>query len=356
MAQAKRDQNQVTTLIAVSSSDGLTPVTVYVDPTTHRLLVDAIASGGQTPWTSDIDGGGFNLFDVGNITLNNNGFYKVLNTGAAAVNIIGLDNSNVIQVGDDSVLLNFNGRDGINFDAMGTAITSNAANFTLDTPGNLSGLNDVSAVSFNRVIITPPATGSTLTIQDGFTLLVTANATVSGTNTGDQTDIAGNAATATALQTPRTIGGVSFNGTANITVASATGGFAVTGGNLTSGGVVVPTISSTDTLTNKRITRRLTTTNAPGATPSTNTDNVDIMNFTGLATAITSMTTNLSGTPVDGNLVEFRFTDNGTARAITWGASFVATTVVLPTTTVISTMLRVLFEWNGSTWACLATC
>ncbi len=116
----------------------------------------------------------------------------------------------------------------------------------------------------------------------------------------------------------------------------------------------VATIGSTNTFTNKRITRRLTTTNVPGATPTTNTDNVDVMNFTGLGTAITSMTTNLSGTPVDGDLIEFRFTDDGTPRGVTWGASFAATTVALPTTTVTSTMLRVLFEFQGSTWQCLA--
>jgi hypothetical protein len=45
----------------------------------------------------------------------------------------------------------------------------------------------------------------------------------SGTNTGDQTDISGNAATATALETARTINGVSFDGTTNITVAAAAG-------------------------------------------------------------------------------------------------------------------------------------
>src|SRR3990167_2353206 len=110
----------------------------------------------------------------------------------------------------------------------------------------------------------------------------------------------------------------------------------------------------TQTLTNKRITRRLTTTDAPGATPTTNTDNVDIMEFTGLATAITSMTTNLSGTPVDGDLLEFRFTDDGTGRGITWGASFASTTITLPTTTVASTMLRVGFEFSGTTWKCIA--
>lgn len=39
MGEAKRDNNFVTTLLAVSSDDGSTPVTLYADPTTHRLLV-----------------------------------------------------------------------------------------------------------------------------------------------------------------------------------------------------------------------------------------------------------------------------------------------------------------------------
>jgi hypothetical protein len=47
--------------------------------------------------------------------------------------------------------------------------------------------------------------------------------------------LTGNASTATALQNARTIGGVSFNGTANITVATATGGFTVSGGDLALG-------------------------------------------------------------------------------------------------------------------------
>jgi hypothetical protein len=43
---------------------------------------------------------------------------------------------------------------------------------------------------------------------------------LSGTNTGDQTSVTGNAGTATALQTARLINGVSFNGTADIKVSS----------------------------------------------------------------------------------------------------------------------------------------
>ncbi len=80
-------------------------------------------------------------------------------------------------------------------------------------------------------------------------------------------------------------------------------------------------------------------------TPTINTDNVDIYKLTAQAAAITSFTTNLSGTPVDGDILEIQITDNGTARAITWGSSFVSSSVTLPTTTVISTTLTVVFQY-----------
>ncbi len=40
---SKFDENHVPTLLGVSSSDGKSTVTIYADPTTHRLLVDATA-------------------------------------------------------------------------------------------------------------------------------------------------------------------------------------------------------------------------------------------------------------------------------------------------------------------------
>lgn len=113
--------------------------------------------------------------------------------------------------------------------------------------------------------------------------------------------------------------------------------------------------TDTQTLTNKRRTRRVSTV-TQSATPSINSDNMDVASITGLAQAITSFTTNLTGTPVAGDLLEIQITDDGTARAITWGASFASTTVTLPSTTVISTRLRVLLEWNATTskWDCVA--
>lgn len=122
-------------------------------------------------------------------------------------------------------------------------------------------------------------------------------------------------------------------------------------------GVVVPTISSTNTLTNKRVTLRVGST-ASSATPTIDTDAVDSYDITALATNITSMTTNLTGTPTTDQRLWLSFTDNGTARTITWGSSFEASgTTALPTTTVINTRLDVGFIWNSATskWRCVAT-
>jgi hypothetical protein len=119
-------------------------------------------------------------------------------------------------------------------------------------------------------------------------------------------------------------------------------------------GVVVPSISSTNTLTNKRVTPRVGSTTS-SATPTINTDNVDIYKITAQTEAITSMTTNLSGTPTDGDVLIIQITGTA-ARAITWGASFEASTVALPTTTVTTAMLSVGFLWNSVTskWRCMA--
>lgn len=97
------------------------------------------------------------------------------------------------------------------------------------------------------------------------------------------------------------------------------------------------------------------------ATPTINTDVTDIYKLTAQAAAITSFTTNLTGTPNDGDILEIQITDNGTARAITWGASFVASSVALPTTTTVSTTLTVIFQYyttssyGNNKWVCVNT-
>lgn len=113
--------------------------------------------------------------------------------------------------------------------------------------------------------------------------------------------------------------------------------------------------ATTDTLTNKRITKRTGTTTS-SATPTINTDNVDFYSLTAQTVDITSFTTNLSGTPTDGQTLWIAITGTA-ARAITWGASFEASTVALPTTTVTTNRLDVGFVWNAATskWRCIAS-
>lgn len=138
--------------------------------------------------------------------------------------------------------------------------------------------------------------------------------------------------------------GVSGLGTG---VATALGNTAnATGGVLTTDG--------TATETNKRITKRVSTTTS-SATPTINTDNVDTYGLTAQAATITSFTTNLTGTPTDGQVLWIYIVGTG-STSITWGASFEASTVSLPTTTTGTARLDVGFVWNAATskWRCVA--
>ena len=89
------------------------------------------------------------------------------------------------------------------------------------TAFSIANANGVSGSVANPT--TTPALTITLGAITPSSVAATGNVTganLSGTNTGDQTTITGNAGTATKLQTARTINGVSFDGSANITVTA----------------------------------------------------------------------------------------------------------------------------------------
>lgn len=89
-------------------------------------------------------------------------------------------------------------------------------------------------------------------------------------------------------------------------------------------------------------------------TPTINTDDVDMFGITGLTVDITSMSANLSGTPVDGQMLWLYFIGIGPNRTITWGASFEAGAAKLPLT-VLNARLDVALVWNVATnkWRCM---
>jgi len=92
------------------------------------------------------------------------------------------------------------------------------------------------------------------------------------------------------------------------------------------------------------------------ATPTINTDLYDVVEITAQAVDITSMTTNLTGTP--GRNQQLLFYITGTAaRAITWGSAFESGIASLPATTITTETLEVAFRRNGATskWRCSAT-
>lgn len=112
-------------------------------------------------------------------------------------------------------------------------------------------------------------------------------------------------------------------------------------------GVVIPSVSSTNTITNKRKQPRVySATNNASLTPEI--DTYDIFHLTAMSAA-TTINNHSTSTPADGELMEFRFLDNGTARGLTWGTAYVAKAgVALPTTTVLSKNLVCLFEYNSN--------
>jgi len=145
-------------------------------------------------------------------------------------------------------------------------------------------------------------------------------------------------------------------GTIELGHASDTTIARVSAGVISVEGVTIPSASSTTTFTNKRVTPRVGST-ASSATPTINTDDYDAYSITALAAAITSFTTNLSGTPTNFQKLIIRIKDDGTARAIAWGASFEAKGVDLPITTVASKVLTVGFIYDTVTskWGCVAS-
>lgn len=104
--------------------------------------------------------------------------------------------------------------------------------------GTVTSVSVVSAAGISGTVANPTTTPA-ITITLGNITPASVNATglilgsnLSGTNTGDQTTITGNAGTATKLQTARTINGTAFDGSANITITASP----ATVGNLTDTG------------------------------------------------------------------------------------------------------------------------
>ena len=141
-----------------------------------------------------------------------------------------------------------NKTDSATWTAWKTALTS--ANYTSYSPTltgtGASGTWGIS-ITGNAATATKLATARTI---GGVSFDGTANINLPGVNAAGNQSTTGNATTATTLQTARTINGVSFNGSANITVADATklplAGGTLTGKVITSGNDTARLFESTN--------------------------------------------------------------------------------------------------------------
>jgi hypothetical protein len=168
-------------------------------------------------------------------------------------------------------------------------------------------------------------TANTSVIRDG------SGNFAAGTITGALT---GNASTATTLQTARTINGVSFNGSADITVAAAAG--TLTGTTLASN-VTASNLTSVGTLANLTVTNPITgsvtgssgstTGNAATATTLQTARTINGVSFNGSANiTVPAAAGTLTGSTLASGVTASSLTSVGTIGTGTWQGSAIADT------------------------------
>jgi hypothetical protein len=160
-------------------------------------------------------------------------------------------------------------------------VTGTATFTTALADSNLATISTAGKVSNSATTATSANTASAIVARDASGNFTAGTITASLTGS-----ISGNAATATALQTARNINGVSFNGTADITVTAAAG--TLSGSTLASG-VTASSLTSVGTLTSLTVSGAIT-----GAT-ATNTINGVIIN-SGAVSGVTTLAASGVGT------------------------------------------------------------
>jgi hypothetical protein len=180
---------------------------------------------------------------------------------------------------------------------------------------NLATISTAGKVSNSATTATSANTASAIVARDA-----SGNFTA-GTVTAA---LSGNASTATTLQTARTINGVSFNGSADITVTAAAG--TLTGSTLASG-VTASSLTSVGTLANLTVTNPIsgsvtgssgsTTGNAATATALQTARSINGVSFNGTADiTVTAAAGTLSGSTLASGVTASSLTSVGTLSSL----------------------------------------
>lgn len=231
-----------------------------VGATLTGVALAAISLDGASPSIND------RVLIKNQATTFQNGIYIVTQTGSGiAVFILtratDFDQAADIQTGDMAFVTSGTANSNLTYTYNGAdspVMGTDAITFTQSAGVYAAG---------NGILITSGAIAidPTITVDKTTAQVLTNKDLSSGTNTFPtlNQNTTGSAAT---LTTPRTIGGNSFNGSANITVATATGGFTVSGGDLALGAnnlTMTGSIGATGSRVTKGWFTDFTLTNAP---------------------------------------------------------------------------------------------
>ena len=130
-------------------------------------------------------------------------------------------------------------------DTVGAMFSSNTETGITVTYEDGDGTIDLVVGTLNQNTTGSAATLTTARTIGGVSFDGSANINLPGVNTSGTVDTSGNAATATALETARTINGVSFDGTGNVTTLTAGTGVSVSGTAVSIGQAVATTSNVT---------------------------------------------------------------------------------------------------------------
>lgn len=383
-----RDANSVAVVGGVSSVDGVTPVAIYANPVTHRLLVSAASSG-----VTEVDTGtgltGGPITTTGTISLDTKlapadvlagNSLKVLrvNAGETAVEYATPTTGTVTTTGSPASgnLTKFSGATSVtNGDLSGDITTTGTLVTTLATVNaNVGSFTNASVTVNGKGLVTAASSGAAPVTavsvasanglagssSGGATPALTLSTTVTGTLQGNGTIISASKVTLTQPATGSTLtilDGKTLTANNSLTLAG-------TDSTIMTFPSTTATIARTDaaqTFTGTQ-TFAQTVQTVQAITVSSNAGTADVTHgnqkFTN-SSAATMTITLATASAVDGQLKIIRIYDfSAVAQSISW-VNTENSVVTAPATSNGSTTLPLTagFQFNGATslWRCIAS-